>query len=150
MSTEKTILSTVRYLLADQLLAVLATENSCQPYASLVAFAVSPDLRQVYFATRRTTRKFTNMTANANVALLMDDRAAAAGDFSKGIAVTVLGVAKEITGKERDSAADLFLARHPNLADFAAETDCALMAVSVRSYVLVDRFQRVYTYHCPP
>ncbi len=143
MSAIDPILSQVSDLLAGQELAVLATENSAQPYASLVAFAVSPDLRLVYFATSRDTRKFANMTANANVALLMDDRAAAAGDFSAGVAVTVLGVARELTGTELTSASDLFLSRHSRLAEFVTGFGCALMAVSVRSYVLVNRFQQV-------
>jgi len=51
----------LRKLLRSQLLAVLSTQNQGQPYASLVAFASSDDLKSLYFATSRSTRKYANL-----------------------------------------------------------------------------------------
>jgi hypothetical protein len=45
-------------LLAAQPLGVLATSMAGQPYTSLVAFVADADLRQVWFATERATRKY--------------------------------------------------------------------------------------------
>jgi len=48
----------LKKLLQSQPLAVLATQSRGQPYASLIAFASSDDLKSLYFATTRATRKY--------------------------------------------------------------------------------------------
>ena len=64
----------LRKLLRTQSLAVLATQNQGQPYASLVAFASSDDLKSLYFATTRSTRKYANLSGDSRVAMLLDNR----------------------------------------------------------------------------
>lgn len=49
-------LETIRQLFDSQDLAVLSTQKKGQPYASLVAVAVTPDLNQILFLTPSTTR----------------------------------------------------------------------------------------------
>jgi hypothetical protein len=46
----------VRELLESQRLAVLSTQGQVQPYSNLVAFAATPDLKYLIFATARATR----------------------------------------------------------------------------------------------
>ena len=54
MPTDRIVLTACLHdLLQQQLHAVLATADEAGPYASLVAFAASPDLRQLVFATGR-------------------------------------------------------------------------------------------------
>ena len=65
----------LRALLEEQQLAVLATSEAGRPYTSLVAFAVTPDLDAILFATERATRKHANLTTEPRVALLVDNRA---------------------------------------------------------------------------
>jgi len=67
MKESDTILTQMRELCASQHLAVLATEDCGHPYTSLVAFAVTDDLRRFFFATNRDTRKFANMQSNRHV-----------------------------------------------------------------------------------
>ena len=55
-------------------LAVLATQHEGKPYASLVAFAATDDLKTIIFATTRSTRKFVYLSSNPAVALLIDNR----------------------------------------------------------------------------
>ncbi len=50
----KVVEETIRDLFRTQKLAVLPTQNSGQPYASLVCFVASEDLKHLYFATRKT------------------------------------------------------------------------------------------------
>jgi len=45
-------------LFTSQKLAVLSTQHQGQPHASLIAFAASDDLKELFFATRRATLKF--------------------------------------------------------------------------------------------
>lgn len=47
MENQDAVCREVARLLASQLLAVLATQDTGQPYASLLAFAVSSDLADI-------------------------------------------------------------------------------------------------------
>jgi nitroimidazol reductase NimA-like FMN-containing flavoprotein (pyridoxamine 5'-phosphate oxidase superfamily) len=51
----------IRRLLARQKLGVLATGETLSPYQNLVSFAVSKDLKHIYFATGVDTRKHANL-----------------------------------------------------------------------------------------
>ncbi len=86
----------LRKLLRSQPLAVLATQNQGQPYASLVAFASSDDLKSLYFATTRSTRKYANLSGDSRVAMLVDNRSNKASDFRWAMAATATGTAKEV------------------------------------------------------
>ncbi len=136
-------------LFASQRLAVLATEEAGKPYANLVAFATTDDLRHVLFATGRATRKYSNLSSNSRVSMLMDNRSNEIADFGDATAVTVIGAAIEVNGVERDDLLKLFVAKHPNLTEFAASPTCALFKIQVRSYVVVSRFQNVVTLDLP-
>jgi nitroimidazol reductase NimA-like FMN-containing flavoprotein (pyridoxamine 5'-phosphate oxidase superfamily) len=142
------IKSTLQELLASQRLAVLATrEEDGHPYANLMAFTVSEDLKTLLFVTGRATRKYENLCAEPRVALLIDNRSHAASDVHEAAAATVLGDAEEVRGEERDRLLPIYLARHPHLEDFASSPSCALFRVRVRSYYLVRRFQQVTELH---
>ena len=142
--SDASVLERLRGLLDGQRFAVLATrQQGGHPYASLLGFAVDDDLEQLIFATLRTTRRFANLTAEPRVSLLIDDRSNAETDLLDAAAVTVLGDALEMEGERRETAAKRFLARHPAMAEFVGSPGCALMAVQVRAYYLVTRFQNV-------
>jgi nitroimidazol reductase NimA-like FMN-containing flavoprotein (pyridoxamine 5'-phosphate oxidase superfamily) len=148
MSDQETTESALRELFASQRLAVLATcEEGEQPYANLMAFAVSDDLKSLLLATSRSTRKYANLDADPRVALLIDSRTHQASDIHKAMAVTVLGDAEEVAGAERDRLLRIYLDKHPNLEAFASAPSCALFRVNVRSYYLVRRFQEVTELH---
>jgi nitroimidazol reductase NimA-like FMN-containing flavoprotein (pyridoxamine 5'-phosphate oxidase superfamily) len=134
----------LRSLLSTQRLAVVATHSAAgHPYANLVAFAASDDLRHIFFATPRSTRKFENLAADCRVALLVDSRGNREADFHEAAAVTVVGSAGELSGAEKEQALELYLARHPYLEEFVRSPTCALFKIHVRRYVLVRNFQNV-------
>ncbi len=137
----------VRELLSSQRLAVLATEAGGHPYASLIAFAAAPDLKALVFATPRPTRKFTNLSANARVSILVDNRGNLEEDFVEAAAATILGTAIEATGEERDSCLAVFLGKHPYLSSFVRSPNCAIFRVEVEAYYVVHRFQSVSELH---
>lgn len=138
----------IRALVETQRFAVLSTHQSDgHPYASLVAFCVDPNLKQMVFCTLRSTRKFANLEAEGRVALLIDNRSNEETDLQEAAAVTVLGVCEEARGDERGALADCFLKRHPAMAEFVRSPGCAVMKVDVRSYYLVTRFQNVIELH---
>jgi len=137
-------------LLNSQPLAVLATQNQGQPYASLVAFATSDDLKSLYFATTRSTRKYANLSSDSRVAMLVDNRSNQASDFRWAMAATATGTAKEIDPLKRTNALDLYLARHPHLRDFVQAPTCAFCEVRVQTFFVVTRFQNVVEVHVRP
>lgn len=137
-------------LFASQRLAVLATQNEGQPYTSLVAFTASEDLKELSFATTRSTRKYANLTADSRVAMLIDNRSNKATDFRWAMAVTATGKAEEVEGHEREVASKLYLAKHPHLEEFISSPGCALLRIFVDRYYVVSRFQKVIEVHVKP
>lgn len=137
----------IRRLLARQKLGVLATREPRSPYQSLVAFAVSRDLKHIYFATGVDTRKHANLIRFPQVSMLFDDRRNAAADFNRGIAVAALGRAEEVKTRSRKDVLGLYLRKHPTLDSFLKSPTCRMFQVKVETYVVVTKFQQVMTYN---
>jgi len=133
----------LRRLLAGQKLGVLATREPCSPYQSLVAFAVSKDLKHIYFATGVDTRKHANLIRFPGVSMLFDNRRNAAADFNRGIAVTALGRAEEVKVRSRKEVLGLYLSQHPTLEGFIKSPSCRIFQVRVKTYIVVTKFQQV-------
>lgn len=133
----------LRRLLAGQTLGVLATREPRSPYQSLVAFAVSKDLKHIYFATGVDTRKHANLIRFPEVSMLFDNRRNAAADFIRGIAVTALGRVGEIKAGSKKEVLGLYLRKHPTLEGFVKSPSCRIFQVRVKTYILVTKFQQV-------
>jgi heme iron utilization protein len=140
------IRAVTRRLLAGQRLGVLATREARAPYQSLVAFAVSEDLKHIYFATAAGTRKYGNLLRYPQVSMLFDNRSHTAADFQKGIAVSALGRAEEVKTGSKKAVVDLYLKKHPTLGDFIKSPSCRMFRVRVKTYIVVTRFQQVMTF----
>jgi general stress protein 26 len=147
LSDELELEHLMRELFESQKLAVLATQNEGQPYANLIAFSASDDLKSLYFVTARATRKYANIVADARVTVLIDNRSNQDSDFSQAAAVTATGTAKEVVDSKRDEVLALYLAKHPVLKQFVQSPSCALLQVKVETYYLVRRFQHVMELH---
>jgi len=133
----------LKALLTKQRLAALATSGKNGPYLNLVAFAPGLNLQHIFFATARTTQKYENIRANPEISLLIDSRSNQPADFHRAAAVTAIGSAGELRGRDREEARKIYLARHPHLDDFTNSPSCAFFRVLVKTYVLVRDFQRV-------
>lgn len=137
-------------LLHSQALAVLATSRDGHPYCSLVAFAVSDDLRTVLFATSRNTRKFANLSGDPRVSLLIDSRNNTNADFHEASAATAVGRVEGLSATQEHTLRARYVERHPHLAEFVASPTCALVCLRVETYYLVTRFQHVMELHLDP
>ena len=133
----------VQNLLNTQRLAVLSTQMSGRPYSNLIAFAATEDMKDIVFATTRATRKYANLTAEARVSLLIDNRSNQESDFGEASAVTVLGTAEEVLGPDRERYLQIYLKKHPYLEEFVTAPTCALITVKVEKYIMVTQFQEV-------
>ena len=136
-------LDKIHELFLLQRLAVLSTRNAEQPYSNLICFVASDDLKHILFATTRSTRKYANLMREARVALLADNRSNDPADTFRALAVTALGVARELEGDEAEQARRTYLARHPHLEEFVSSPSTAMLRLDVEKYILVRRFQDV-------
>jgi nitroimidazol reductase NimA-like FMN-containing flavoprotein (pyridoxamine 5'-phosphate oxidase superfamily) len=135
--------SLLKELFAMQRFAVLATQNNGQPYTNLVAFAVTEDLKSLLFATPRATRKFANLTNDAQVAMMIDNRENKAADLHDAVAVAAMGTAEEVVGPEKEALLKVYISKHPHLEAFARAPSCALLKLSVERYDIARKFQNV-------
>jgi hypothetical protein len=135
---------TVADLLAAQMLGILATLGPAYPYQNIVAFAASSDLKNILFATKRSTGKYRNLKSRNRVAIFIDDRSNRETDFQRATGITAVGAARELSGRNRERSAKLFLRKHPYLREFISAPDCALFAIRVRAYYVVLHFQDVF------
>ncbi len=133
-------------LCRKQPFAVLATAAGSAPYTNLVAVAFAINLRHLFFATSRATRKWHNLSTNPLVSLLIDNRSNEVADFSKANAATIIGSAKELIGVDREIGRNLYLTKHPHLSGFLDGPDCALFQVTIEQIYLVSRFQEVINF----
>ena len=141
--SDPSLITLLQVLFLSQRTAALGTQEGGQPYLSLMAFAATPDLKRLIVATDRHTHKYANLMAEPRVALLIDNRTNVPADNEEAVAVTVLGKAAEAAQGEREELLPLFLAKHPHLEGFVTSPTCALIAVRVETYLVVQRFQEV-------
>jgi len=137
----------LRDLLESQLLGVLGTQHEGEPYTSLVGFAATPDLKQIFFATGRSTRKLANLAQDARASMLVDNRTNRWADFTEASAATAVGMVEEIGDEERSEPERIFLAKHPQLESFVRSPSCRFLSLRVSVYMVVTRFQNVIELH---
>jgi nitroimidazol reductase NimA-like FMN-containing flavoprotein (pyridoxamine 5'-phosphate oxidase superfamily) len=134
----------IRRLAASQHYAVLSTQGGEQPYASLIAFAISDDLAHATFATPTATRKYRLLSECHRVALLVDNRSDGQGRMMEIEAFTATGLSHLLErGEERERWASLLVRRHPQLDSFVASPTSALFRIDIVRYFHVSRFQEV-------
>jgi len=150
MDTNKQFRNRLGQLFRSQNLAALSTHWDGQPYASLVAFYASDDLKHIYFVTAKTTRKFANLSADNRVAMMVNSSTNQVSDFHQAISVTAVGKAKEVAEPDKEHILGQYLVKHPYLEDFVRSPTCALVRVSVDSYYMVKNFQNVMELHLEP
>ena len=150
METNKQFRKRLGELFRSQNLAALSTHHAGQPYASLVAFYTTDDLKHIYFVTPKTTRKFANLTADNRVAVMVNSSTNQTSDFHQAISVTAVGKAEEVAGTDKELILGQYLVKHPHLEDFVRSPTCALVGVAVNSYYMVKNFQNVMELHLEP
>lgn len=143
MSVPEQLRHTIRTLLDSQIQAVLATQHQQQPYTSLMAFAVTPDLRSIVFATYRATRKYANLLANPRASLLIDNRCNDSADYRNAVAISAQGAVREVDAERYAELLELYAGKHPQLRDFVTAAGCALLQLDVECYYVVSQFQNV-------
>ena len=137
----------LKELFDKQRIGVLSTQKRNRPYASLVAFAVTDDIKSFVFATPRTTRKYSNIIASSRAALLIDNRSNRMSDFRRAMAVTAVGTVRELQKSGKNRLIHLYKEKHSHLKDFIKSPTCAVLCLEAETLHIVDRFQHVVELH---
>ena len=124
--------------------AVLATVSDGQPYTSLVAFAMMPDMTGVVFATPRDTAKYRNLLQNKRVALLIDTRSNTDAAYMRSEAVTIVGTAAPVRrGRRWEELASLLIRKHPALRSFVEARTTSIVLLEAAVCFHTGSFQKV-------
>ena len=132
----------IKNLLESQRFAVIATKGEIEPYANLVAFISTKDLKHIIFATSKHTKKYNNLIKNSKISMLIDNRGNKPDDIKKAVVVTAIGIADELKN-DLNFYRNLYLKKHPYLEDFIKSPDTVLINLNVERFLLVDHFQNV-------
>jgi len=132
----------MNYLNKTELHAVLATAFRGKPYTSIVAFALTKDMKGALFATPKDTLKYKNLIKNSHVAILIDNRKNKVHDYMGAESVTILGTAKAVRrGKRWQEYARILVRKHPALREFVKAPSTALILVEAIRCLHVSHFQ---------
>jgi hypothetical protein len=129
----------VKATLKSQVQAVLATVSANhRPLTHLMAYATSSNLKQIYFATAKQTRKAANMSERPSVNVLWDNRTGNVSDHGDGLLVTAAGQATSMVLEgDIEEAKVSLLAKNPNLSTFLAGEGVGYFVVTVENYEVV-------------
>jgi nitroimidazol reductase NimA-like FMN-containing flavoprotein (pyridoxamine 5'-phosphate oxidase superfamily) len=143
------MLDTIRALVQQKDLCVLATSGEDGPHTSLMAYAYSPDCSEIYLVTSRKTRKYLNIQHTSHVSLMVDTRDENERNHIR--ALTISGRAEEIEETRAVQAVRRhMLARHPHLSAFTRQPDTAWICVRVDAFQLLDGIDRAYNVRLSP
>ena len=133
----------IKHVLDVSRFAVMATQQEGQPHASLMAFTPMNGIQHLIIATYRTTLKYSNLSKDGRVAVLINNYIATGPSKYRDLVITAHGIATEVTVDDRDAVKQAYLARHPDFDDFLASSDCALLRVVVSAYEVVGSTEDV-------
>ena len=124
--------------------AVLATYADGQPYTSLIAYALTGNLKGVVFATPKNTSKYKMLLRNPQVSVLIDSRQHSDGDYLSIESITAIGAARLLRkGRKLVAASSALSKKHPRLSAFITSSTTAVVLIEVTHYIHVDSFQSI-------
>jgi nitroimidazol reductase NimA-like FMN-containing flavoprotein (pyridoxamine 5'-phosphate oxidase superfamily) len=138
--------NTVASLLNQQAQCVLATRGDKELALHLMAYAISPELDEIYFASLEKTQKVKNMRASPSVTCLWDNRTGNNTDHTAGLAMSGFGNSRELTGESAQSAQRLLLHRNATLELLLSEPSVVIFALQIDRYQWVEGYTRVLIY----
>ncbi len=142
---------TIHELMTSQPYAVLCTQGDGQPYGSVIAFTVNPQLNAAVFATPIDTHKYRLLCACEQVALVVDNRADAQPDDNSCIdALTATGRAVQLCQVDEIELWQRALCKkHPLMQEFICATGNAFFRIDIQRYIHVTRLNEVSEWFPP-
>ncbi|MFO7817007.1 MAG: pyridoxamine 5'-phosphate oxidase family protein [Desulfovibrionales bacterium] len=131
----------IRNLLQSQLSGVLATSSDGKPFCYLMAFLATGNLQSIFLAVREKSVKNKQVTNNSQTCFLIDNRQ---NNHLDTIEASALSVHGRIYPSRQSNLKKQFIARHPGLQSFVADSETNIMNLLVERYSLVSNFEDVY------
>ena len=134
----------IRSLIAQSPYAILCSQIKGQPYGSILAVSFSEDLSSIYFTTPKSTRKYSILSSEDRVSIVIDNRHKHGDNHMTVSAVTITGIAREV--KDLTSVNDfsaILLKQHPFLKQLLDSKTAALFEIKTNRFLYVERFQEV-------
>ncbi|MFW5500452.1 MULTISPECIES: pyridoxamine 5'-phosphate oxidase family protein [unclassified Maridesulfovibrio] len=118
---------------------VLATSGNDGIHTSLMAYASSADCSEIYMVSNRKSRKWQNLSQNAQVSLLIDDRDGKLSDRRHEIkALTVKGTYVPVTDKSEIKTIKSAIAdTAPAIADAFSGPENSIIRIKADSFQLL-------------
>jgi nitroimidazol reductase NimA-like FMN-containing flavoprotein (pyridoxamine 5'-phosphate oxidase superfamily) len=134
------MLEKMKRLVKDGDICVLATVSEGKPHCSLMAYVSDEGCREIYMVTKRETTKFSNLTENPLVSLLIDTREEHQGKKRpEAKALTIDGEFQYIEDEvKKRYVKTMLLERHPHLNIFLDHTDAELICIKITSFLFLD------------
>jgi general stress protein 26 len=136
--------SDIQRILDANRFAVLATQRGGQPHTSLVAFTPVDGIRQLVFATYRSTRKFESLLESHQVALFIGGQVSKPHEACGRTLLTAHGTASVVPPDEKAHMSHQHKMRHPDLDALLSSPESALITVDVTAYQLVNDIEDVH------
>lgn len=133
----------IRDINSKELFGVLATSVNDVPYTNLIAFILQEDLKKLFFATPRDTKKFKNITINEKVSFHIQNTKNSLEDIGNAIGITITGKASECSKNKSEEAMTSYLLKHPQMKKFIYSLNTALISIDIERYDVVENFQNV-------
>ncbi|MBI5844097.1 MAG: pyridoxamine 5'-phosphate oxidase family protein [Deltaproteobacteria bacterium] len=128
-------------------ICVLATESGGVPHTSLMACAFDEKRRSLIVATGANTKKFSNISLNPNVSVLVDTRLESQDrDLSAVKALSLSGRAIRIPKEELQGARELLCKANPDLSGFLNDFGLVLLHIEIKKALFLDGPQNARTF----
>ena len=134
------MLDTMKTLVREKDICVLATASDNKPHCSLMAYATNSQCTAIYMVTHKDSKKYRNLKANPWVSLLIDTRDE---DMSSARlhtrALTLSGVFQPIPDTDqKEHVRAKLLEKHPHMEQFAKHRDAEVFSIRIESFLLLE------------
>jgi len=136
----QTLSNKIKKILDSQTFAVLCTQKDGRLHSCLITYVITDDVKTLYFATPKDTKKFAHLQNSGEVSLLIDNREDHPRSINEISAITITGRTK-ILEAENDIAQwkTCLIEKYPDLKEFANDPAIAIVRIDVSDYKLVNK-----------
>lgn len=134
------MLDVMKALVREKDICVLATASENKPHCSLMAYVADSQCTTIYMVTHKDSKKYSNLTENPWVSLLVDTRdESLSSERVKTMALTVSGIFEPILDVgHKDRIRAKLLERHPHMEQFAQDQDAEVFSIRIKSFLLLE------------
>ena len=102
-------------------------------HSTLVAFVAEVSLKKLYICTPKSTRKYSHLTLNPSVSLLLHNCSNTSRDITDARALSISGIAQVLDGEFLEEIKQLYLKKHPQLEELVHSPHSAMIEISVQT-----------------